>query len=319
MNMWNDVKLMNGVANALFALALLIVLAAGVRLVLESPAFPLRSIRIEGDLRHVGRRDIVQALDGRLAGNFFNMNLDAVRAMFEDVRWVRHAEVRRLWPDRLEVRLEEQVALARWGQPEDGRLVNVHGEVFNGTTEATLPLFAGPSGSALEVAQHYDAFRRALAPLELAPVAVVLSPRFSWQVRLSNGLTLQLGRDADRGGSGMSERLARFVGIYPGTVAPMARRVDYADLRYGNGFALHVPGVDKSSGAGKAAAPKAAPKLTPKAGHRGATTKTAQGAGKAKTRVEAPAAKAEAPAAKGGAGGATGRAVDSGTRGGTSA
>ncbi|HXC39904.1 MAG TPA: cell division protein FtsQ/DivIB, partial [Burkholderiales bacterium] len=240
------------------------------------------------------------------------MDLDGVRALFESIPWVRHAEVRRLWPDRLEVRLEEQVALARWGQPEDGRLVNVHGEVFNGTTEATLPLFAGPSGTALEVAQHYDAFRSALAPLELAPVAVVLSPRFSWQVRLSNGLTLQLGRDADRGGSGMSERLARFVGIYPGTVAPMARRVDYADLRYGNGFALHVPGVDRASGV------KAASKPASKAGRHGGTTRTAQGAGgaaKGKTKAETPAARGSAGrTAAGDAGGGTRDGIRDGTQ-----
>jgi cell division protein FtsQ len=253
--MWNDVKLMDRASTLLFALALLIAAGGAVRLLLESSAFPLRSIRIEGDLHHVGRRDIVNALQGRLSGTFFNMDLDGVRALFESIPWVRHAEVRRLWPDRLEVRLEEQVVLARWGQPEDERLVNVHGEAFHGASDAALPLFAGPADSEREVAEHYDAFRRALAPLALEPAAVVLSPRYSWQVRLSNGLTLQLGRDTDRAGSGaapgsdLASRLARFVSIYPDRVAPMARRVDYVDLRYPDGFALHVAGLQQGGAA----------------------------------------------------------------------
>ena len=46
-----------------------------------------------------------------------------------------------------------------------------------------------------------------------------------------------LGRDAD----GAEARLARFVEAYPATLGRMARRHEYVDLRYPNGFALRVP------------------------------------------------------------------------------
>lgn len=239
--MWDNVKLLNVVSNALFALVALIVAWAGLKILLESAAFPLRSIRVEGELTHVVRADVVNALQGRLSGTFFNMDLGAVRTQFETIPWVRRAEVRRLWPDRLEVRLEEHVALARWGQAEDGRLVNTHGEAFNGRSDASLPTFAGPAGTEKEVSQRYGTFRRVLLPLSLEPRAVVLSPRYSWQLRLSNGLAVQLGRDADK--DKVVDRLARFVGIYSRTLAPLSRRLDYVDLRYVNGFALRVPGL----------------------------------------------------------------------------
>ena len=75
----------------------------------------------------------------------------------------RRAEVRRHWPDRLDVRLEEHVPLARWGQEAEGRLVSVYGEVFAGSMgagrDAELPQFAGPAGSELEVARRYALFR----------------------------------------------------------------------------------------------------------------------------------------------------------------
>ena len=243
--MWDNVRLLNIMANALFGLAIAAFLWAGAWMLLRSPAFPLRSIQVEGQLRHVGRADIMAALQGRLSGTFFNMDLDGVRAMFEGIPWVRHAEVRRLWPDRLEVRIEEQVALAHWGAAADGRLVNTHGEVFStgGVSEAAaLPYFSGPEGSAADVAVRYAEFRSAFAPLAVAPVAVSLSPRYSWQLRLSSGLAVQLGRDNDR--DPLTQRLARFINVYPRTLAPLAGHLQYVDLRYPDGFATRLSGVN---------------------------------------------------------------------------
>jgi cell division protein FtsQ len=154
------------------------------------------------------------------------------------IPWVRRAEVRRLWPDRIEVRLEEHVPLARWGRREEGRLVNVHGELFTAPSQAELPQLAGPAGTVREVATRYAEFRELLAPLSLEPRQVLLSERRAWQVRLDTGLVLALGRDQGR--DTVKERLARFVDVYPSTLAGMTRRLDYVDLRYPNGFALRV-------------------------------------------------------------------------------
>jgi cell division protein FtsQ len=253
---WDNPKLLNSAANALFGLALLIAAWTGIAQLVESSAFPLRKIRIEGELAHVNRSHVVAALQGRLTGTFFSMNIDTVRGLFEAIPWVRRAEVRRLWPDRLEVRLEEHVALARWGQPEDGRLVNTHGEVFDGRTDAELPLFAGPGGTEAEVARRYAAFREQLAPLQLEPRVVMLSPRYSWQLRLSNGLAMQLGRDSDK--DRVADRLARFVTVYPQTLGQLVRKLDYVDLRYPNGFALRVPGMTDPAKAPERGAPPAA-------------------------------------------------------------
>jgi cell division protein FtsQ len=238
--MWDNPRVLNMTANALFALAALIVLWTVAGQVIESSAYPLRIIRVTGDLKHVNRGQVVMALQGRLAGTFFSMDLNAVRGLFETIPWVRKAEVRRVWPDRLEVRLEEHVVLARWGQPEDGRLVNIHGEGFNGKTDLDLPLFAGPGGTEAEVTRRYGALREAFAPLNLEPRVLMLSPRYSWQVRLSNGLSVQLGRDREK--DRIADRLARFVSVYPATLGQLSRRLDAVDLRYSNGFALRVPG-----------------------------------------------------------------------------
>jgi len=242
---WDNPRLTNVAASVLAALALGLLGYAGGRVLLDSPAFLLKTIVVEGSLERVQSHEIVNALQGHLSGTFFTVDLEAVRALFESIPWVRRAELRRRWPDCLEVRIEEQVALARWGQSRETQLVNAQGELFRGKTDASLPVLAGPAGTAGEVARRYVAFRDLLAPLGLEPRQLLLSSRLAWQLKLSNGLTIQLGRDSDK--DRVEERLARFASAFPQTLAKSRQRLEYVDLRYPNGFALRVgeiPGAE---------------------------------------------------------------------------
>lgn len=236
--MWDNPRLANAAAGLLCALALGLLAYAGGRVLLDSPAFLLRTIVVEGGLERVERREIVEALQGRLRGTFFTVDLEAVRSLFEDIPWVRRAELWRRWPDCLEVRIEEQVALARWNQGKKTQLINAQGELFRGQSEDSLPALAGPAGTEGEVVRRYLVFRSLLVPLGLEPRQVLLSSRMAWQLRLSNGLTVQLGRDSDK--DRVEDRLTRFVSAFPQTLATSRQHFDYVDLRYPNGFALRV-------------------------------------------------------------------------------
>jgi cell division protein FtsQ len=236
---WDSPRIVNAAAGLLAALAFALLAYAGGSVLLDSPAFLLKTIVVEGDLVRVERREIVNALQGRMRGTFFTVDLESVRALLEGIPWVRRAELRRRWPDCLEVRIEEQVALARWGQQRrETQLVNAQGELYRGQSDAALPVLAGPTGTEGEVARRYLAFRDLLAPLGLEPMQVLLSSRLAWQLKLSNGLTVQLGRDSEK--DRVEDRLARFVSAFPQTLAKSRQRLDYVDLRYSSGFALRV-------------------------------------------------------------------------------
>jgi cell division protein FtsQ len=245
--MWDNPRLLNAAANLLFGLAAALFAFSALQALLRSPLFPLREIVVRGELKNASREDIANALDG-LGGNFFAAELADVRGRLEQVAWIRRVDARRVWPDRIEVRLEEHVAFARWG---DSGLVNTFGEPFaaemDRAEQARLPLLAGPAGTEAELARHYRRFVELLAPLGSAPDRVVLTARHAWQLRLGEGpyagLSLELGRD---GADAVEDRLARFVAAVPDSLARLPQGPGatggHVDLRYPNGFALRVAG-----------------------------------------------------------------------------
>ncbi len=230
--MWHNPGALNRISDLLFTLAILLVVYGVMHVVVHQPVFALREVRVEGTLAHVTSEQIEAIAKRELKGNFFTLKLAAARSSFETLPWVRRVEVRRQWPDRLDIKLEEHLPLARWGS---AALVNSHGEVFRAAYDGKLPLFVGPDGAAKEVAIQYDYFRRSLAAIGKIPQRVQVSPRRAWQVQLEDGLTLELGRDQ------VEARLARFVAAYDRTLGQLGRRIDYVDLRYANGFAVRIP------------------------------------------------------------------------------
>lgn len=246
--MWNNPRLLNAIAAALSATACLALLFAGVTWLQRSSLFPLHEITVGGQLAHTGAADVERATRGRVRGNFFAVDLGEVRAAIETLPWVRSVQIRRAWPDRLEVTIEEHVPLAHWG---DDALVDTFGERFDGRSDAALPRLDGPPGTAGEVARRFLRFGEILAPLGLKVVQVVLTPRFAWRLTLDSGLHVELGRDI--GTQPVEARLARFAAAYAQTLAKLPQPSDYVDLRYPNGFALrmpeseHEPGKDQGS------------------------------------------------------------------------
>jgi len=245
--MWHDAKALNATAGALTALSVLACAAGGVWWLAQRPVFDLRSIRVETmdrtDLRHVNELILRNGALSRIKGNFFTANLDTVRQVFEAVPWVRRASVRREWPDQLIVALEEHEALGTWG--EDGRLLSTKGDVFTANLaeaeeDHALPEFDGPDGSEKEVLDRFIELRKWFGVIRLTPEAVSLSSRYAWTVKLDNGMSVALGREATH--DTLKQRVDRLVGIWP-QLSARVPNIETIDMRYQNGLALSAAGL----------------------------------------------------------------------------
>jgi len=244
--MWNKPHLLNALADLLTLAAAAALLAAAAVWLVRVPSLPVREVVFAEPLLHTRRLEVEQVLPAALKGNFFSLNLEIVRGTLETLPWVRKVEVRRIWPARLEVKVEEHRPLARWGEGS-GELVDSYGEVFAAlpTLEelASLPLLQGPQGTAPEVLKRYGEFVDSFRTIGERPVQLTLSPRLAWQLKLTSGMLVDIGREQPKAPVGV--RLQRFIEVYPETVAKLAVRPAVVDLRYPNGFAMRVAGEGK--------------------------------------------------------------------------
>lgn len=242
-----DVKLMNITASVLFLLGAVLLAAAFGWWALRHPLFAIGGITVEGDVSHSSEATLRANVAPRLAGNFFTLDLQRARQAFEDIPWVRQARVRRQFPNRLRVELQEHQALAFWGGEAESRMVNSFGEVFEANTgdveDEGMPRLAGPEGSSAEVLAMYHALAPLFEPLDLAVEQLVLSNRGGWTLRLDSGAVVELGRGTP---AEVVERSQRFARTLTQVTSKYNRRPEAlvtADLRHTGGYAVRLRGV----------------------------------------------------------------------------
>ena len=250
-----DVRLTNAVS-ALLVAAFLVTAAWGVmRWVVRLPAFNFRAIQVDGDVSRNSVASLRANAVSRLQGSFLSMNLKDSRAAFEAVPWVRHAQLQRIWPMRLQVNLEEHRAAAYWEARVDGAdsateasaeraLVNSFGEVFQaelGDVEGEdLPVLAGPTHTAGTMLQMWRVLTPAAEKLGESIDRLELSGRGSWRVTFGGGAVIELGRGSE---ADLVARFGQFASSITQVTAQYRSPLLSADLRHADGYAVKLRGV----------------------------------------------------------------------------
>jgi cell division protein FtsQ len=253
-----DIRLMNATAIGLAAVGVCALVAVAVLWAAHRPIFAVRAIRVDGDLAHNSTLTIRANAAPKLAGNFFTMDLAAGRRAFESVPWVRQAIVRRVWPNRLAVQLEEHRPAALWvsGSTADeatDKLVNSFGEVFEANLgdveEDALPTLRGPDGTSAQMLKMIRRLQPEFAAMDARIETLELSGRGSWRAELDTGAEIELGRGSE------DEVLARtrgFIATLPEVRNRYAQHpLLYADLRHNDGYAVRLKGISTAVEAAK--------------------------------------------------------------------
>jgi cell division protein FtsQ len=242
-----DVRLMNITAQLLLVLAALLALGWVARWVAYQPLFVIRGITVLGDVKHNNAATLrINALP-YLKGGFFDLDLNQARAVFEAVPWVRKAVVRRVFPNRLRVELEEQKVVAYWGHEGELRLVNAWGEVFEANIgeveQEDLPRLLGPPEQAAQILAMYQWLRPQFAAAGLKLQFLELSNQGSWKAALGKRAWVQLGSGSQ---ADVQARTGRFLRTLSQVLSRYQRTVndlEAADLRHDNAYALRLRGV----------------------------------------------------------------------------
>ncbi|GAB3648068.1 cell division protein FtsQ/DivIB [Ramlibacter alkalitolerans] len=242
-----DVRLMNITATVLFATCGAVLLAALAWWAVRHPVFAIRAIVVQGQVTHNSAATLRANVAPRLAGNFFTLDLQQAREAFERVPWVRKAVVKREFPNRLRVQIEEHQPEALWGIDSESRLVNTYGEVFEANAgdaeQEDMPRLAGPEGSSAQVLAMYRALHPLLQPLELSVEQVVLTGRGGWTAQLDTGAIVELGRGTAQEVLARGERFAHTLTQVTSKYGRRPEALVTADLRHVNGYAIRLRGV----------------------------------------------------------------------------
>lgn len=265
-----DVRLLQFSGQVVGAVAIAALAALGVQWFTRLPAFALAAIEVEGEVTRSSASTIRANAAPRLTGDFYSLDLARARAAFEAVPWVRHAVVRRVWPNRLAVHLEEHDPQALWASPDgNDRLVNSFGEVFEANVgeveDEALPRFAGPEGSAPQMLAMLHRLEPVIERLDAGDIeALTLSGRGGWRIDLDGGAAIELGRGSE---DEVIARTERFVRTLAQVTGRFGRALQSADLRHPDGYAVRLRGVTTQAPTppvrrGPAAPAKAKPRPT---------------------------------------------------------
>ncbi|MGJ8692459.1 MAG: cell division protein FtsQ/DivIB [Thalassotalea sp.] len=195
---------------------------------------PVTSLVISGDMPYTQVVEIEHAIEAINLSNFFNVDVNEVHHVVKTLPWVYSVAVRKQWPNELKIHVVDQKPVAIWN---GDFLINDSGVAFQADQSrlfSQLPAFFGPEGSEITALDNYRNLNKLLQFSQLAIDELVLSERFAWQLTLTDGVTLNLGRE------NRIERVQRFMDVYPKIIENKKadQQVSYVDLRYDTGLAV---------------------------------------------------------------------------------
>ena len=193
---------------------------------------PIRQVKLYGDFGHIQPTKLHRTLQQEFVGNYFKVNVDQVQQFLQQQPWVYQVAVRKQWPDTLVVVVTEHSPVAVWNLEY---LLNQRGEVFKAPIaqlNAKLPQLAGPQGSEQDALTMFSRVQSLLTLHQFEAASLSVSDRFAWQLKLSNGIELKLGREDTL------KRVQRFIDLYPSISKHKPEAIEQVDLRYDTGLAV---------------------------------------------------------------------------------
>ena len=227
--MWDNARAMRRLSSWLIFLVVLILLGAGGVWVMNSPYFPIKQVKIDGEITRSNEQALQAVAAKYIRGNIFKADLNGAQAAFQALPWVEKALVRRKLPDTVEIVLEEHIPIARWKQ---SGLVDSKGKIFQAATDEHFPDFDGQAGTEKLMTEHLREYQQKLEPLGISIEKLHYTPRSAWLLTLGNGIEIRLGREHE------GERLDRCIQIWPSILKAESTSLQYVDMRYRDGFAV---------------------------------------------------------------------------------
>ncbi len=194
--------------------------------------FPVRNVRVQGEMNHVNPAEIKKRLAKHAASPYFLVNLSGVTQDVRQCAWIDRVQVSRIWPDTLQVWITEQKPVAIW---KNTGFLNQRGELFFVDSlegHARLPRLDGPSAQEKRLLAALHALNKAWKSQGVQVARLTLSESQAWSLEFDSGLRVVFGKQ--------DPLLAtkKLQGILPALGEQRFGELAALDLRYPSGMAL---------------------------------------------------------------------------------
>ncbi|MCX7305237.1 MAG: cell division protein FtsQ/DivIB [Hyphomicrobiales bacterium] len=187
--------------------------------------FAVDQVRVSGN-KETSEIDILERLDLDGWTSLVGFDAEAARERIGALPWVKVASVRKIYPDALEVRVEEREPFAIWQHGSEVAIVERNGNViapFDGSRHAMLPLVIGYGAS--QGAEFIDKIRRHPELASRVKGFIRVAER-RWDLRLENGMTVRLPEEGEDAAIAEVLRLDREDGLLSRDIASVDLRLD---------------------------------------------------------------------------------------------
>ena len=193
---------------------------------------PINNVSVIGTFSNIEKKEVEELIITSVSDSeILSSDLMKITSLLESHPWIERASVRRKWPSGIEVKVIEEVPVARWG---DGDFLNSRGEILdlNNRKLSNLPLLIGVEDSERLIMNTYREIVLLLRPADLKITELSYNNQGIWKLALSNGLEILIGRDR------IVEKIRRFLIIWMATLKNNSTDMDGVDIRYDNGIAV---------------------------------------------------------------------------------
>ncbi len=215
----------------LIVCALFLTARLGYLFLADANRFPISTVRIAANYQHITRKQLELVLSNYLNASFFSLSVRRLHKDLLALDWCERVYIQRIWPDTLKITLKEKSPVAIWNDA----LMTADGELFNAgkeQTDALLPRLSGPKQQRIDVLQIYQKLSKLLSIYGLHAASLQLRDNQAWELSLTNGIQLRLGK------RDLEKRLRRFCRAYPVVFADKPEQLSSVDLRYARGMAV---------------------------------------------------------------------------------
>ena len=199
---------------------------------MKSTSHPIKYVRVEGVFQYLSKNEVQAVVQPLVMSGFFEVDIQEIQATVASLPWVDSVNVKRIWPDAIDIKVFEKKPFARWGE---NSLITEQGTIFTPPQiEAfvNMTLVHGPDMQQIKLLEIMKGIRLALADQSMELSEFYINDRDAWKIKLSNNLEILLGRNEQL------KKLQKFLRTLEVLKQEQIEQMALVDLRYPNGYAV---------------------------------------------------------------------------------